>query len=314
MTPHLPGSRDEYPWADPALKQRLLRDPAGYLKDRGVNLPPNLPPHVVAEVVRVTALLWTAGQIVPQDRFWIDPADEGVLFGRGVWESTRTVNGVPWLWDLHLNRLKKTAELLDIPLAPERLPTAQQVRDFVGVLTTQDVLIRLNVTAGRPGKQGAVWMTAALRPASTTSVRLQTTPLPVPKDQPYLMWKTFQYATRLQVGRKATKDGFDSSLLYDADDNLLEAAHANLFVRFGDGWATPPTAGGGLLPGTVREFLLTNSPVKIQERAIPRASLSEAREVFVTNSNVGIVPVTQIDERSFPIGNETQDLMRWVNS
>lgn len=45
---------------------------------------------------------------------------------------------------------------------------------------------------------------------------------------------------------------------------------------------------------------------------IPRAFLGEVTEAFVTNSNVGIVPVTQIDDRSFPFGAETQQLQQWL--
>src|SRR5581483_5237426 len=133
-----------------------------------------------------------------------------------------------------------------------------------------------------------------------------------PKGQPYLTWKTFQYATRLRAGWQALKAGFDSVLLLDEKDNVLAAAHANLFVRLPDGWATP-TAEGGLLPGTVRQHLLAQAPLAIREQVIPRALLSHVRESFVTNSNVGIVPVTQIDGQKFSIGPETVELARWLH-
>src|SRR5262249_47010623 len=99
---------EELWWANPQLKQQLLTDPAGVLKDRGLNVPPDFPLPVVHEFVRVAHLLWVEGKILPLDQFYIDPADEGLLFGRGAWESTRTVGGVPWLWPLHLDRLRHT--------------------------------------------------------------------------------------------------------------------------------------------------------------------------------------------------------------
>jgi hypothetical protein len=110
---------------------------------------------------------------------------------------------VPWLWSLHLDRLKHTAALLDIAVAPERLPDTKQVSDFVRALTGQDVVVRLNVTAGRPGKAGLVWMSAALPPIPRASIRLQSRRGPVLQDQPFLAWKTFQYASRLRTGRQA---------------------------------------------------------------------------------------------------------------
>jgi branched-subunit amino acid aminotransferase/4-amino-4-deoxychorismate lyase len=311
MDPHQPVRPEELWWANPQLKQQLLSDPAAVLKDRGLNVPADIPLPIVHEFVRVVSLLWVEGKILPLDQFYIDPSDEGLLFGRGAWESTRTIGSVPWLWPLHIDRLRRTAELLCIDVAPERLPDSKQVSDYIRALTGQDVVVRLNVTAGRPGKTGLVWMSAALLPASRASIRLRTCRNPVQKGQAYLTLKTFQYATRLRLGQQALQEGFDSSLLLDAEGNLLEAAHANLFVRLPDGWATP-TADGGLLPGTVRQHLLERAPVPIREQTIPQTLLGGVQEAFVTNSNVGIVPVTQIDGQAFPIGSDTRNLIRWL--
>ena len=102
--------------------------------------------------------------MIPLDKFSIDPADEGLLFGRGVWESTRTFDGTPWLWPLHLERLTRSAEILHIDLAPARLPDEAKIAAHVRSLTNQDVIVRLNVTAGRPGKPGLVWMSTRRSP------------------------------------------------------------------------------------------------------------------------------------------------------
>lgn len=311
MTPQEPTPHDEWPWANPDLKQQLITDPAAVLRDRGINAPAGLPLPVVHEFVRVAYLLWVDGRVVPLDRFYIDPADEGLLFGRGAWESTRTVGGVPWLWPLHLDRLAQTARVLNIDLDPARLPDAQRVREYVRGLTSQDVLVRLNVSAGRPGKPGIVWMSAAPQPVPAPPMRLRTCRSPVDKGQAYLTLKTFQYATRLRIGQQAAQAGFDTALLLDAAGNVLEAAHANIFLRLPDGWVTP-RADGGLLPGTVRRLLLERSPIPIREEVVPQARLGEVREAFVTNSNVGIVPVAQIDGHTYPVGEETIRLGRWL--
>jgi branched-chain amino acid aminotransferase len=287
-------------------------EPAAVLKEHGLEIPADCPPHVVDELVRIVSLLWLDGKIVPREQFYIDPSDQGLLFGRGLWECTRTFGGVPWLWSLHLDRLLRTAALLEIEVVPERLPDSKQVNAFVRALTAMEVVVRLNVTAGRPGKAGIVWMTAVLPPAPMSSIRLQSCRSPVPKGQPYLSWKTFQYGSRLSAGKQARQAGFDNALLLDMEGNLLEAAHANIFVRLRDGWATPAAAGEGLLPGTVRQHLLEKAPLPIREQTIPYALLSEAHETFLSNSNVGIVPVGQIDERIFPIGPQTRDLLHWL--
>ena len=298
-------------WSGTPSGELIALDPAAFLGSRGVNVPADTPEAVVFEALRIVTLLWSDGRIIPIDDFRIDPADEGLLFGRGVWESTRTRQGVPWLWPWHLDRLRKTAAVLGIAIEAGRLPEAAEVTNYVRSLTGQDVVIRLNVTAGRPGAAGRIWMSASLPPVPPEAIRLKIVANPIQPGQPYLLWKTFQYATRLRVGQQASQAGYDSALLMDADGLLLEASHANLYVRLADGWATP-AANGGLLPGTVRQFLLQQAPLKIREQPIPAGLLGEATEVFVTNSNLGIVPVTRIDERTFPIGEETKALRDWL--
>lgn len=299
-------------WAGAPSESKVRQNPVGFLAERGVNVPPETPTHVLLEILRVVTLIWCDGRILPIDRFSIDPADEGLLFGRGVWESSRTQNGVPWLWNWHLDRLRKTAEALHIAVDSSKLPDAEAVARFVRTLTKQDVVIRLNATAGRPGGKGLIWMTASLLPMPKTSIRLKSARNPAGIGNPYLLWKTFQYSTRLRVGQEAAKLGFDSALLVNANDELLEAAHANIFLKIDGEWWTPKV-NGEFLPGTVRQFLLQQSPIQIREKELSLGSLDATTEVFVTNSNIGIVPVTQIDSLQFNVGPDTQSLSKWLN-
>lgn len=304
---------DNFAWADPALRQQLERDPLGFLRERGLNVPADLPLHVAHECVRIISLLWVDGRIVPFNQFHIDPWDEGLLFGRGLWESTRTRNGVPWLWPLHLDRLIRTAKILDIPLDAARLPDTNQAAAYVRSLGPQDVVLRLNVTAGRPGRYGMIWMSANLRPMPKESVRLKTQISRIDPKEQYQVWKTFQYAGRLRTSQQAFEGGFDTALMLSAEGNLLEASHANIFLKLPEGWVTPSRESGVFLPGTLRQLLLDEAPIKFAEIVISKTRLSEATEVFVTNSNVGIVPVTQIDEMSYTIGPDTKSLMAWLD-
>jgi len=298
-------------WANDSQKEQIAANAWEFVKQQGIVLPANLPLRVIHEVAGLVSMVWVDGQPTPRGEFHIDPFDDGLLFGRGVWESTRTVKGYPWLWSMHVHRMEHTAQVLNFKLDPERIPTREQVREFVHSLTDMEVVIRVNVSAGVPGYPGRVWMTASLPPKPVTSVSLCTTRYPFLKSQPYLVWKTFQYATRLQINQDAKKAGFDSALLLDEDENILEAVQANIFLRMPDGWITP-TADGGLLPGTTRQFLMTKGPYPVREQAIPVNLLRAAQEVYITGSNVGITPVTRIDDYQYPIGPETQQLLVWI--
>ena len=299
-------------WADPALKPRIEADPAGVLRGYGVNVSPDTPARAVLDTLRLVSVVWVNGQLVSRDRFHLDPFDQGLVYGRGAWEATRTAGGVPWLWAEHLDRLRHTAGLLGIDLTPHALPDAAEVTRFVRLLTAADVVVRLNVTAGQPHKPGVLWMTASLRNAPRPTVRLRVARSPVPPGHPDLAWKSFQYAGRYRVAAEAIAAGFDGALLVDAAGNVLESDCANVFVRLPEGWATPAADADLFLPGTVRNHVLKGGPLPVREVTLPAGRLGEVSEMFLTNSNLGAVPVGGLDDRSLPVGEETLRFVRWL--
>jgi branched-subunit amino acid aminotransferase/4-amino-4-deoxychorismate lyase len=210
--------------------------------------------------------LWVNGKRVARDDFSIDPFDEGLLYGRGLFETTRTINGTPWLWDAHQQRLIAAARFLGIPIDDATLPTTTEAQEFALSLRSEDVVLRLNVTAGAFDRPGMVWMMARPLPSLRRTVRLRTSDFRVSMHDPYASHKSLSYATRLEAQRRAQAAGADDALLLDPSDLVLEAATANLFVRLPEGWCTPPLT-GGVLNGTVRELLLDHGePPAIRAR------------------------------------------------
>jgi para-aminobenzoate synthetase / 4-amino-4-deoxychorismate lyase len=78
-------------------------------------------------------------------------------------------------------------------------------------------------------------------------------------------------------------------LLVDLDGEVLEAAHANLWIVEGRDMITPPLD-GRLLPGTVRAALLHEPPAGLEPREehITFERLAAADEVLLTSSIRGL--------------------------
>ena len=97
---------------------------------------------------------------------------------------------------------------------------------------------------------------------------------------------------------------------------MLEGATSNLFAFIGGQLVTP---GRGILSGITRKAVLDMAaqhyPVEIRD--LPRKELTGAREVFITGTNKGLVPVVQIDD--VVIGNgrpgsETLNIMKLLKT
>ncbi len=96
-------------------------------------------------------------------------------------------------------------------------------------------------------------------------------------------------------------------LILTADDEVLEAGRANIFVVVDGTLATPP-ADGRILPGTARASTLELAAelgIPAAERRLHLDDLRRADDLFLTSSLRGIRPVRSLDgeplERSDPL-------------
>lgn len=244
--------------------------------------------------------IWTGGKRIERDAFRLDPFDEGLLYGRGLFETTRTFGSVPWLWDEHLARLEQSAAALGIPLDPAKLPSADQVAAFVRSLAAGDVVVRLQVTAGGGGAGrdhwGLAWLSARPLPEAKAALAVCVARYRVSRSDPWAEHKSTNYGLRALAWAEAREGGFDDALLVDTEGRVLEASRANLFVKVDGRWRTPPLE-GGVLAGTARQQVLRRAAVPIEERTLAIAELDRVSAAFLTNSVRGAVAVSRIRER-----------------
>ena len=67
--------------------------------------------------------VYVNGTITPADQAVIPVYDHGFVYGEGVYETLRTYNRVPFLYDRHLRRLRASAAALhlDVPFDDDTL-------------------------------------------------------------------------------------------------------------------------------------------------------------------------------------------------
>lgn len=259
-------------------------------------------------------LVWIDGEIRPASEFRLDPEDEGLLYGRGVFTTTRTFGGKPWLWNLHQKRLLRSASVIGVPLDIASLPTMHDVSRFVQAVAAGDLVVRCNVAASNVPSGRRIWMFARLVPETREPLKLTISARRFAPEDPLASVKSFNYLSRHLVFRDAIERGFDDAVLISTDEHVLETAHSNLFARFDSEWFTPRLT-DGVLAGTVRETLLEvksahGSPMS--EVNVDIGELLAADEVVVTNSVHGVVPVRQIDRKTFETTEATVQLQQIV--
>jgi len=103
--------------------------------------------------------------------------------------------------------------------------------------------------------------------------------------------------------RLAASSGWGEALFLNCSGNLAEGSVSNVFlVR--DGRVITPESGSGLLPGITRRRVIdacASLKIPLEERVVGPGRLYGAGEIFLTNSLMGVMPLTRLENT--PVGN-----------
>src|SRR5690349_25008020 len=112
------------------------------------DLPPTI--SVMLGSMQMRGAVYVNGLITPANEAFVPVYDHGFVYGEGVYETMRTYNRVPFLYDRHMRRLRQSAAhiLLDVPFSDaallasidQTIAAAGELREaYVRVLHTRGV-------------------------------------------------------------------------------------------------------------------------------------------------------------------------------
>ncbi len=197
------------------------------------------------------------------------PAPEFALLETLLW---RPGSGY-FLLGRHLDRLAASARYFDFPL--ERAGVRERLERSAAAFAP--VRHRVRLEARRDGRIEVAAEPSPCTGRSTWSLALDDRP--VDASDPFLFHKTTH--RRRYEEALARHPQADEVALWNARGELTESTRANLVLKLGGRWLTPPVS-CGLLAGTYRAELLERG--RIREQVMPIAALDEADEVLLINS------------------------------
>lgn len=243
------------------------------------------------------------GQFVPEMQAVIPVNDRGFMYGDGLFETVRVVNGRPFRLAQHLERMMRGADFLKIkpPYAPKELQ--RFVEQLIEKNQMPEAILRVTLTRG-PGERGytpqaegrpTVVMTLHTAPARENPVQwsLITSSFRVLAADPLSSFKTLNKLAHVMARVEAAEKGADEALLINTNGEVAEAASGNIFWVYDDKLCTTPT-GRGVLPGITRAVVLEICQalgLLTNKRVIKPEALKNSEGIFVTQSAFGVVPV-----------------------
>ena len=258
--------------------------------------------------------VYVNGKIAPADQAVVPVYDHGFVYGEGVYETLRTYNKVPFLYDRHMRRLRASADrlLLDVPYDDATmLSWIEQTVAAAGPL--DEAYIRILHTRGI----GELNYDPKSTPAPTTVVIVKPFEAPAPRvfndgirialvdmlrNHPKSVnpiIKSNNLLNNALAMQMAYRAGAEEALMCNFRGELTECSQANFFmVR--NGAALTPTSEAGLLEGVTRGFLFEigrEIGIDVREETLYPKDLEGAEEMFITSTTRELSPVVNIDGR-----------------
>src|ERR1043166_6959673 len=208
----------------------------------------------------------------------VAPVSSAMLYGRGVFTTLAIYNSQPFLWSKHWQRLAAHAIILarsGSDIWKTRMPGAKKT----------DLLIM----TGEPQKIASTGVSLAVSPYRTNTV------------SPLVGIKSLNYLEHVLSWEEAQSRDFDEAVVLNERGEIVSATTANLFWAK-NGTLHTPALSTGALAGITRECVieLANQRfIPLLEGSYEMQDLTEADEIFLTSSSLGVAPVTTFDFRRY---------------
>jgi len=233
--------------------------------------------------------------------------------GDGIFETLAVVHGHAQEAEPHLQRLRNSAAICELPEPNLAQWHAAIERATASLPSEGEFAMKLVLSRGvEHGPAPTAWLSAAPAADFTApreqGIRAVTLDRGLAHDAaasaPWLLLgaKTLSYATNMAALREAKRRGADDAIFVSSDGFVMEGPTSSVILRHGDVYSTP-TPSGAILHGTTQLSLfehLGELGHRTEYRDLPVAELMTAEAIWLVSSVRLAAGVTALDGAAVP--------------
>lgn len=245
----------------------------------------------------------------------INGNDRLVLYGYGVFETLRVSAGKVEVPKLHYQRMRNGSAVLGLTL-PEYTEWLNHLKEIMkNEHPEASYALRLTLSGGDAYNGGPSQLLHHIRPIPYSDQDYQdgfkVCLLKQPRNEhsPCVGIKSANAIETLLGRQEAGTQGAREGIWLNTKGDLTEGTVSNLFF-VKDGVLCTPALDCGCLPGTRRSIILEcagSLGIPVNEGHFGVEELTQADEVFLTNSLMGILPVNSIGDKKLPLSYQQPD-------
>ena len=272
-----------------------------------------------------TGKIWFNNELVDWSSAKVHVLNHGLHYASCVFEGERVYDGNIFKLSEHTERLFHSAKRMEIQIPYSQSEINQACNQIVSVQNVKNGYVRPVVWRGsemmaisaQKNKTNVAIATWEWGSYFDPKLKLKGIKLniskwrrPNPNSVPWDTKASGLYMICTLSKHEAEKQGFADSLMLDHDDNIAEATGANIFFKDKEGSLHTPIP-DSFLDGITRRCVIDlakSKKIKVIERKIKPAEMSNFVGCFLTGTAAEITPVSQIDKFNFSVCNIIVDL------
>jgi D-alanine transaminase len=257
------------------------------------------------------------GGFVPKERATISVDDRGFIFGDGIYEVVRVIDGRIFEWAMHAARLARGLDGIRIPFDAAAIDGLKGVCERLiteNGLGDGEAIVYMQVSRGaaprvhhfppagtRPTVYAAASRFVVSREHRESGVKAVTFP--------DFRWLRCDLKTVNLLGAVLARQAAAEAGAYEAillrDGIVTEGAATNVFGVV-DGVLRTHPLGNLILPGVTRQVvvdLIAENGITLVEKPLTQGELLRATELFLCGTTTDVSPVIALDDK--PVGAGT---------
>ncbi|QEK11030.1 4-amino-4-deoxychorismate lyase [Crassaminicella thermophila] len=245
------------------------------------------------------------GTLIKSKETCISPESEAFLYGYGIFETLKIHCGKIFFIDEHLERLKKGCKELNIKLDYD----LKKIQKYCYNLINSNSMVfgALKILYAKNKDQYNLLLFT--RENIYTEEKYKKgfhICFADTKKNPYSKLtyiKSNNYLENILEKQKAKENGYDEAIFLNVLNKISEGTYTNIFFIKNNILYTPATE-CGILPGIMRNKiidLIYKLNLNLKIGTFNKADLFNADEIFLTNSLMDIMPVSQLENKVFDL-------------
>lgn len=217
-----------------------------------------------------------------------------------IYEVIRVMNGVPLFFEEHLDRMRKSSEIVDY----EILRDDKEIKNDVKILIKENDVENLNIKLLCTDIEGkgqvflAYFIESYYPDAKVYKEGIHTILYHYERQNPNA--KVLNVSFKEDVNRRIKEEEAFEALLVNGEGYITEGSRSNMFFVKGTTAYTAPK--GEVLLGVTRNHIMDvcmKLNIKVIEERIHIEDLGKIDGAFMTGTSVNALPITTIDDRKY---------------